>query len=220
MDQTNKRNEPEQDTQVKDGQVRQTETDKEAPGAEKKLAGKEAECQELQRALADYKDKYIRLYAEFDNVRKRFEREKAEFVKYANEGLMIEFLSILDDLQRSLDAASAKHQDYASFLKGVEMIMAHLYEMLKTNGLQPIDAVGKKFDPHRHEVLMQVETDEYPDGTVVEEFQKGYCLGERVIRTSKVKVAINRPPRAGEHKTTTITTQDGKEREDGKDKKA
>ncbi len=154
---------------------------------------RESEIQELRRGVQDYKDKYVRLFAEFDNARKRFEREKLEFVKYANEGLIIEFLNILDDLQRSVDAAGARHQDYASFLKGVEMIMAHLYDMLKRNGLRPIEAAGKQFDPHTHEVLMQVETDRREeDGRVVEEFQKGYLLGDRVIRTAKVKVAVHK----------------------------
>ena len=153
----------------------------------------ESEYEQLRQTAAEFKDKYMRLYAEFDNTRKRFEREKMEFLKYANEGLIIEFLNILDDLQRSVDAAGKRHQDYDSFLKGVEMIMAHLYDMLKRNGLRPIEAVGKKFDPHCHEILMQMETPEHEDGLVLEEFQAGYYLKDRVIRTAKVKVAVNRP---------------------------
>ena len=137
----------------------------------------------------EYKDKYLRLYAEFDNARKRMEREKQEFTKYANEGLILEFLEILDDLERSVEAAKAKHEDYTAFLKGIEMVMAHVYEMLKKSGLKPVEAKGKMFDPHCHEVLMQEETDQQDDGIVVDEFQKGYYLGDRVIRTSKVKVA-------------------------------
>jgi len=152
------------------------------------------EYDELCRSAAEFKEKYIRLCAEFDNARKRFEREKLEFVKYANQGLIIEFLNILDDLQRIVDAAGAKHQDYESFLKGVEMIMAHLYEMLKRNGLKPVESVGKKFDPHCHEILMQEQTDQKEDGTVLEEFQRGYYLGDRIVRTAKVKVAVHPGP--------------------------
>jgi molecular chaperone GrpE len=143
----------------------------------------------LAKELAEYKDKYIRLYAEFDNARKRMERDKGEFIRYANQDLIIEFLNILDDLERSVDAAKGKHQDYESFLRGVEMVMAHIYEMLKKNGVKPMEAKGKIFDPHYHEVLMQEETDQFKDNEVLEEFQKGYMLHERVVRTAKVKLA-------------------------------
>jgi len=148
------------------------------------------EYDQLCRTAAENKDRYVRLFAEFDNARKRFEREKFEFVKYANQGLILEFLNILDDLQRSVNAAEARHQDYESFLKGVEMIMAHLYDLLKRNGLKAVESVGKKFDPHCHEVLMQEPSDRHEDGTILEEFQKGYYLDDRVIRTAKVKVAV------------------------------
>jgi molecular chaperone GrpE len=88
-----------------------------------------------------------------------------------------------------VEAAQAKHEDYEAFLKGVEMIMAQIHEMLKKNDVKPIESRGLMFDPHRHEVLMQEETDGHEEGTVLDEFQKGYILGDRVIRTSKVKVA-------------------------------
>ncbi len=156
---------------------------------EKMISLKESEYQKLVTELADYKDKYVRLFAEFDNARKRMERERQEFVKYANEGLLSEFLGILDDLERSTEAAQAKHEDYTAFLKGIEMIMAHIYEMLKKNNVQPMDSLGKKFDPHCHEALLQEETDKADDEAILEEFQKGYFLGDRVLRTAKVRVA-------------------------------
>ncbi len=178
------------------------EEDRRPPDGKKAVAGtvtlNKKEYDDLCRSAAEFKDKYIRLYAEFDNVRKRFEREKLEFVRYANQDLIVEFLSIQDDLQRIVDAAGAKHQDYESFLKGVEMIMAHLYEMLKRNGLKSVEAVGKPFDPHCHEILMQEQTDQHEDGTVLEEFQKGYYLGDRVVRTAKVKVAVRPEPAAAD----------------------
>jgi molecular chaperone GrpE len=150
---------------------------------------KESEYQKLVADAADYKDKYIRLYAEFENARKRMERERLEFIKYANEELIENFLGIMDDLERSVEAAKTKHQDYDAFLKGIEMVMAHIYELLKKNNVRPIEAIGKKFDPHCHEALMQVESGDHEDDVVVEEFQKGYLLGDRVVRTAKVKVA-------------------------------
>ena len=136
-----------------------------------------------------YRDRLLRLQAEFDNARKRMERERLEFVKYANEGILLELLNILDDLERSIEARNANHQDPAAFLKGIEMILAHLYEMLKRNGVKALEAKGKKFDPHAHEALMQEERDDVEDDVVIEEFQKGYMLEDRVIRTAKVKVA-------------------------------
>ena len=152
----------------------------------------EASSDELTKAqeeLKEYKDKYLRLYAEFENARKRMERERQEFIKYANEDLIVEFLGVLDNLERSVEAAKAKHEDYAAFLKGIEMVMAHVHELLKKNDVVPIDAKGKKFDPHCHEVLLQEENKDVEEGTVLEEFQKGYKLGDRIVRTAKVKVS-------------------------------
>ena len=163
-----------------------------ASEGQKKVTLKAEEHQKLLDELAEHKEKYIRLLAEFENSRKRNERERMEFAKYANEGLISEFLGIMDDLERSVAAVTGQHQDHDAFLKGIEMVMAHIYEMLKKNNVQPIEAVGKKFDPHCHEVLMQEETEEHEDQTVVEEFQKGYMLGERVVRTAKVKVAVRK----------------------------
>ena len=178
--------------EAKDAQVKEGKTADQAKGEapqEKIITLKESEHQKLIKEAADYKDKYVRLLAEFDNVRKRMEREKTEFIKFANEELLTQFLSILDDLERSVEAAKAKHEDYEAFLKGIEIVMAHVYEMLKTNNVKPIEARGKMFDPHFHEALLQEETDKFKEGTIIEEFQKGYTLDSRIIRTSKVKVA-------------------------------
>ncbi|OGX38236.1 MAG: nucleotide exchange factor GrpE [Omnitrophica WOR_2 bacterium RIFCSPHIGHO2_02_FULL_52_10] len=150
---------------------------------------KESEHARLIEEAAKYKDQYVRLYAEFENARKRMEREKQDFIRYANEELIVEFLNILDNLERSVESARANHQDYNAFVKGIELVMAHIHDMLKKSGVKPIEAKGKMFDPHSHEVLMQEETDKHEDGLVLEEFQKGYSLGGRVVRTAKVKVA-------------------------------
>lgn len=155
---------------------------------DKNISVKESEYKKLQADLAEEKDKYVRLFAEFDNARKRMDREKQEFVKYANEDLIVEFLGILDNLERTVEAASEKHKEEGAFLKGVEMVMAQIHELLKKNGVTRIETKGKKFDPHSHEVLMQEESDE-AEGTVIGEFQKGYLLGDKVIRTAKVNVA-------------------------------
>ena len=137
----------------------------------------------------EYWERLLRLQADFDNTRKRLDKEKQDFVKFANEGIILELLNILDDLERTVELAESKHQDLSSFLKGVEMILAHLYEMLKEYGVKPIEAQGKLFDPHFHEALMQEENKDLPEHTIIEEMQKGYLLNDRIIRTSKVKVS-------------------------------
>jgi len=159
---------------------------------EKVVSLKESEYLKLKEEAdkaKEYWDRLLRLQADFENTRKRLEREKNDFIKFANEGIVLELLSILDDLERTVELAQSKHQDLAAFLKGAEMILAHLYEMLKEHGVRPIEANGKIFDPNYHEALMQIETKDAPEHTVVEELQKGYLLNDRVIRTAKVKVA-------------------------------
>lgn len=160
--------------------------------SEEKISLLASELEELKkkaRLCDEYNDKLLRLGADFDNTRKRLEREKQEFLRFANEAIILELLNILDDLERVVELAqSGYHEALSSFLKGVEMILAHLYELLKKYGVKPIEAAGKLFDPHFHEAIMQVENKELPEHTIVEELQKGYLLYERVIRTAKVKV--------------------------------
>ena len=153
---------------------------------------KESEYAELKAAVErtnDIQDKLMRSQADFENMRKRLEREKQDFIKYANEGIVLELLNVLDDLERVINLAEDKHEDLSAFLKGVEMILVHLYELLKTHGVKPVEAEGKDFDPNYHEALMQVENKDLPENTIVEVLQKGYLMYERVIRTAKVKVS-------------------------------
>lgn len=164
-----------------------TEGAKDFPQGKIEISGEE--YQKLKEEAAGFKERYVRLYAEFDNARKRMERERMEFVRYASQNILEEFTAVLDDLERSIEAANAKHEDYDAFLKGIEMVMAHIYEMLKKHDVKPMESVGKKFDPNYHEALMQVESDQFEDGVITEELQRGYFLGDRVLRTAKVKVA-------------------------------
>ena len=185
--------EKDKSTQASASATEKSDKNESAPAGESKTVTiPEAEYLALKAQVQEQKDKYVRLYAEFDNARKRFERERAEFARYAGELLITDFLNILDDLERTVQAANNKHEDYTAFLKGIEMVMAHIFELLKRNDVRPIEAVGKPFDPHCHEVLMQAESSEHPDGIVIEEFQKGYRIGDRVVRTAKVKVAVNK----------------------------
>jgi len=159
---------------------------------EKTITIKESEylkLKEQEKKAQEYWERLLRLQADFENTYKRLEKEKQEFIKFANEGLILELLNILDDLERTLELAETKSQDLSTFLKGIEMILAHLYDLLKNYGVKPIEAEGKIFDPMYHEALMQVENKDVPEHTIVEELQKGYLLNNKVIRTAKVKVS-------------------------------
>jgi len=159
---------------------------------EKMITLKESEYLKLKsdaEQAQECQEKLLRVQADFENTRKRLEKDKQEFIKFANEGIILELLNVLDDLERTVSLAEEHKQDVSSFLKGVEMILAHLYEMLKEYGVKPIVAQGKIFDPHLHEALMQVENKDLAEHTITEELQKGYLLNDRVIRTSKVKVS-------------------------------
>jgi molecular chaperone GrpE len=158
----------------------------------------EAEHLKLKEEAAkaqEYWDRLLRLQADFENTRKRMDRDKQDFMRFANEGIVLELLNILDDLERTVELAQSKHEDLPTFLKGVEMVLAHLYEMLKEQGIKPIEAVGKTFDPNYHEALMQVENNDLPEHTVAEELQRGYLLNGRVIRTTKAKVTKKSLPK-------------------------
>ena len=156
-------------------------------GKDKNIKIKESEYQQLQEEARESKDKYLRIFAEFENARKRMEREKMEFAKYANEEILVDFLGLFDNLERSLHFA--KQQGAENLVNGLELVIKEAREILRKNGVEPIEAVGKAFDPHQHEILLQEENDEVEDGTVLEELQKGYVMDAKVIRTTKVKVS-------------------------------
>ena len=158
-----------------------------AQSAKKTIKIKQSEYDRLVDEAATNKDKYVRLFAEFDNARKRMEREKMEFAKYANEEILVDLLGLFDNLERSLHYAQEHKME--NLTKGLEMVIKEAKEILRKYGVEPIEAEGKVFDPHRHEILMQEDNDELEEGTVLQELQKGYMMGEKVIRTAKVKVS-------------------------------
>jgi molecular chaperone GrpE len=175
---------PEEELLSKDENQQQPE---DAPKAESKVDNVEA----LKGALAVEKDKYVRLLAEFDNMRKRHERDRQELIKYAHEEVIIECLKLYDDLERSLNAFKTKEGIDPNLVKGLEMVFNNMKELMTKYDVKPIESVGKPFDSNCHEPLLQAETNDVPDGHVMEEFQKGYTLGGKVVRTAKVKVAKN-----------------------------
>jgi molecular chaperone GrpE len=140
--------------------------------------------------VAALEDRLLRLAAEFDNYRKRAARERAEYTTLANERLIGELLPILDDLERALVAA-ADHEE-AQLEEGVRLVHRSLAELLERHGVQPIETDGK-FDPHVHEALL-TQPSEAEEGSVLDVIQKGYRLGERVVRPARVVVAAAREP--------------------------
>lgn len=127
-----------------------------------------------------------RLQADFENYKKRVEREACEYKKYASHELIVKLLPILDSFEHSLKNTENKEE----FVNGVKLIYAQLVDVLEKDGLKKIEAVNQKLDPFKHEALMQEKSDK--DGIVLEELQKGYMLCDKVIRHSKVKVGRNK----------------------------
>lgn len=138
----------------------------------------------------------LRKVADFDNLRKRNEREKAEYTRYALAEVMLDLLGVLDNFERALEHAPASGAD--DFRTGVEMIARQLTEVLRKHGVVEVEAEGAPFDPQVHEAIMREETAAFPHGTVVQVFQKGYVLNDRLLRAARVKVSAVPTAPAGE----------------------
>ncbi|MDF9409293.1 nucleotide exchange factor GrpE [Pelotomaculum isophthalicicum JI] len=158
----------------------------EGKNAEEELTSLQSQLEEQKARADDYYNRLARVQADYENYRRRTRQEKEEFFKYASEQLIVALLPVLDNFGRALAAES---QSIENFKPGVEMIYRQLQDVLQAEGLAPVPAVGEQFDPVKHEAVMQEESDEHPDNTVIEEFQRGYYLKEKVIRPAMVKVA-------------------------------
>jgi molecular chaperone GrpE len=141
-------------------------------------------------AVAALEDRLLRMAADFDNYKKRAARDREEYVTLANERLVKELLPILDDLERALTAA-AEHEE-AALEEGVALVHRSLASLLERQGLKPIETAGK-FDPHVHEALLS-QPSEAEEGSVIDVVQKGYTLGDRVVRPARVVIAAPQEP--------------------------
>lgn len=137
----------------------------------------------------DFRDRYLRTLADFENFRKRSEREKNDFQRYALAGLIRDLLPVLDNFDRGLDHA----EEGDEFHKGMALIYKQLFDVLQRHGLKPITESGVRFDPNIHEGVVRVEDSSVPSHTVVEVMQKGYFIHDRLIRPAMVKVAVGGP---------------------------
>jgi molecular chaperone GrpE len=154
--------------------------------AEAQIAALTAERDQLAAEKADLKDRLLRALADFDNFRRRAERDRSDYVQFANVEMVRDLIPILDDFRRAMKVETAD-KDYA---KGIELIDQRLFETLKRAGLEPIEAAGKPFDPNLHQAVDRVQSDELPDQTVLEEYQSGYNFKGKLLRPAMVKVAV------------------------------
>lgn len=141
----------------------------------------------------DYKGKYLTALADMDNYRKRMDREKENLVKYGNERLLNDLLQVVDNFDRTMDMLKGDQDPKVkNIVAGLQMVSKQMLDTLAKHGLQPIDAVGKDFDPNFHEAMAQEYAEGKKPNEVIKEFQKGYILNGRVIRAAKVVVASDK----------------------------
>jgi molecular chaperone GrpE len=156
----------------------------------------ESKLEEIEKNLAKkeenvqyYREQLIRMQADFENYKKREEKKKKEFIEFANKDLIYRLLSVMDNLERAASYSKNNEHEPESIREGLEGILKEFRKILEQEGVTPIKAVGEKFDPYCHEAIMQVESEKYPEDTVIEEITKGYHLKSQVIRPSVVKVS-------------------------------
>jgi molecular chaperone GrpE len=161
------------------------------PDTSGEIASAPASESALTTELAELKDKYLRLAAEFDNFRRRNLKERQDLHNYANESLVKELLPAVDNLERAVVHGRKEEQraDSDNLLQGIELTYRSLVQILGRFGVVEIEAEGKPFDPQVHEAVRRVATNEHPPGTVLEVYQKGYLLKDRLLRPAMVAVA-------------------------------
>jgi len=142
---------------------------------------------DLQRERDDYHDRWMRKTAEFDNYRRRIERERREQADQKVVDVLLELLAVVDDFDRALTVEAG--EEAASYRKGVELIHAKLHDLLRKRGVRPIESLGADFDPNLHQAVAHEESPDHREGEVVEEMRRGYMMGDRLLRPAMVKVA-------------------------------
>lgn len=147
------------------------------------------EFKKLEDELAEYRDKYLRLLADTDNMRKRMQKEKQELIQYAVENNILLFLQPIDQLENALLFTEKSSEEVKNWALGFQMILKQFKDVLQNNGVVSFTSLGLPFDPHTHEAIEMIESKEHPHGVVIEEHMRGYKMGDRVIRPARVKVA-------------------------------
>lgn len=157
----------------------------------KKVSIPESELNALKEKAAkvdECTDKMLRLQADYENRKKRQEKEKLDFLKFANENLITELLRVMDDFARAIDSAKNSN-DAKVLLQGLEMVRHDFQDIMEENGLKAIDPKGQPFDPEKHEAIEHIENDDHPENVVLEVMRKGYELNGKILRPASVKVS-------------------------------
>ncbi|MEN3189420.1 MAG: nucleotide exchange factor GrpE [Atribacterota bacterium] len=157
---------------------------------EEKLLETEKIAQQKENLSKEYLEHLKRLQADFENYKKREEKKKKEFIEFANEELLNNLLTVVDNLERALDSTKSEN-NVEAIKQGINNILKDFYNILNKEGVKPIKARGHKFDPYKHEAVMTVETDQYPEDTITEELRKGYYFKSKILRPAMVKVAVS-----------------------------
>lgn len=181
------RSHPQANVKPEDAVQKRDDFSSEAEPVEEQMQSEET-VESLQQKYNDLEDRMLRMAADYDNYRKRMARQMDEMTRSANDRVFGELIEVIDNFERALQHAK-EDAEPSAILAGTEMIYNQLVGLLSKYDIKPIEAVGKPFDPQLHEAMMQVEGDEYPEGTVALEMGKGYQQGNRVIRHSKVGVS-------------------------------
>lgn len=160
---------------------------------EEKINSLEKEVASLDEERAALQDQLLRKQADFENYRKRMFRDKQEFMQYANSSLLLDLTNTIDDFERAIKSAEDS-KDFNSFHQGITLIEKQLVSMLEKNwNLKRFDSQGEEFDPEKHQAIATVESEEHETPQVIEDFQRGYMLHDRILRPAKVKVAKPTP---------------------------
>ena len=146
------------------------------------------EFEKLRTEAEEHQQRLLRVQADYDNFRRRTLKEKEELAKYASSVLITQLIPVIDNFERALTTGDESTNNSA-YAKGVEMIFRQFMDVMSAEGLSPMNSVGEAFNPEYHQAIMQVESDEYEEGIVVEEIQKGYLLKDKVLRPAMVKVS-------------------------------
>ncbi len=147
------------------------------------------ELENLRREASEFKNKYLRLLAEQENTRKRLMKERDELSRHSAKNVIAEFLAPIDQMENALKHAKNMSEEIKHWAVGFNMILGQFKNILDSNGVRPMDCVGKPFDPHFHHVTETIDSDEHPPGTIVEETLKGYMCGDQTLRPAHVIVA-------------------------------
>jgi molecular chaperone GrpE len=180
------------DNQVKNEETPEQNLENKESKEESEIKDKEIDkLEEMQQKLAEMNDKFLRLYSDFENFRKRTSKEKLEMIQFASVETIKDILPIVDDYERAIDDLNKQDNIPETSKEGLQLVYTKLISFLTQKGVKPIEAKGEKFDENLHEAITQFPAnDETQKGCVIEEVSKGYTMGDKVIRFSKVIVAI------------------------------